>query len=122
MKTLLSIAGAALLFSAFGCATTSNYDSKVHSWKGKDASMLVRNWGEPDAKEKLSSGNQMYVYARLHHPAVASTGPSRTVASVGEKPAPLPPAYIKCATYFEVDPHSTIVSVQYRGDECKSKD
>ena len=35
---------------------------------------------------------------------------------------PLAKAYVKCATYFEVDSQKTITSTQFRGSECKSKD
>lgn len=113
-----------LIFGA-GCATTANYDYRVQSWKGKDAPLLVKAWGKPDSTEPLSNGNQMYVYARLHRDPVAYAGSQRTLASAEtpsqskEKPKTV---YIKCATYFEVNPQGKVVSTLFRGNDCKARD
>lgn len=110
--------GAVLLTAS--CATTSKYDAKVSTWKGKDQATLMRAWGQPDSTEKLSGGNKILVYSRLKHTPVAYLGAQRAIASI--ESGDQTPAYIKCATYFEVDPSGTIVSTLFRGDECKSKD
>jgi hypothetical protein len=116
-----SILGFLMLgITGFGCATTSNYEAKVNSWKGVDADMLVSSWGQPDDIQKLSNSDRMFIYSRLRHPPLAFAGPHRDIASVG--PAPLTNTYIKCATYFEVDAQNKIKSTLIRGDECKWKD
>jgi hypothetical protein len=114
-----------------GCATTAKYESKVASWETKDSQALVKAWGQPDAIEKLSTGNRMFVYARLKHVPVAF-GSDRVIASrpvnkTGRSVASQGSGfdgevYIRCATYFEVAPNDKVVSTLFRGDECKSKE
>ena len=101
------------------CATTEKYEARIRSWEGKDASLLVQAWGEPDDKQKVHGDHTMFVYARLKRPPVAYSGPSRNVASV-RSPAEYSDVYIKCSTYFEVDTKNIIVATEFRGDECKS--
>jgi hypothetical protein len=106
-----------------GCATTANYQAKVASWENHDAQALVKAWGQPDSIEKMSNGNKMYVYARLKHMpvaygsqrAIASTGSAKQAQAVGE-------VYIQCATYFQLSPAGKVVSTEFRGEECKSRD
>lgn len=117
----LTLAVLTLCVLGTACATTANYEARVHSWQGQKADLLVRAWGEPDATEKLSSGNKMYVYSRLKHPPMAYVETGRAIASV-EQAAPAQPIYQKCATYFEVSPENRIVSTTYRGEQCKWKD
>ncbi len=104
------------------CATTGKYEAKVRTWENKDGNALVNAWGQPDSIEKLSSGNRMYVYARLRHLPVAY-GSQRMIASSDAKQASSRgEVYIRCATYFEMSPENKVVSTQFRGDECKSRD
>jgi hypothetical protein len=120
MRAQFVAAVAILLFT--GCATTGHYQTKVQSWEDHDAQALVNAWGKPDSIEKLSSGNQMYVYSRLKHAPVAY-GTQRMIASSPRSVAqPAGDVYIRCATYFEVSPQNKIVSTLFRGDECKSRD
>jgi hypothetical protein len=94
----------------------------VQSWENHDGQALVKAWGQPDSIEKMSNGNKMYVYARLKHMPVAY-GSQRAIASVGAKQAqPTGEVYIQCATYFQVSPTGKVVSTEFRGDECKSRD
>ncbi|MFL5812968.1 MAG: hypothetical protein ACJ763_05275 [Bdellovibrionia bacterium] len=105
-----------------GCATTANYQAKVQSWENHDALALVKAWGQPDSVEKMSNGNKMYVYARLKHMPVAY-GSQRAIASVDAKQTPAGgEVYIQCATYFQLSPAGKVVSTEFRGDECKSRD
>jgi hypothetical protein len=104
------------------CATTANYQAKVQSWESHDAQALVKAWGKPDSVEKMSNGNQMYVYARLKHMPVAYSS-QRAIASVDSKQADASgKVYIQCATYFQVTPSNKIVASEFRGDECKARD
>jgi hypothetical protein len=105
-----------------GCATTAKYEAKVQSWEGKDSKSLVQSWGQPDATEKLPGGNRVFLYSRLKHEPAAFGAPQREVAGVGTRPASHAPTYIRCATFFEVDPGNRITSVMFRGDDCKSKE
>lgn len=115
MKTFSTVL-LAILFFTTGCATTGNYDERIRSWEGKNADVLVKTWGKPDATEKQSTGNKIYLYTRLKHPAFAyQDAGRRNLASEDQK------TYIKCATYFEVSPQNTVVSTFFRGDECSSK-
>ena len=102
------------------CATADKYDAKVQTWKGKDSESLVRFWGQPDSLEKLESGNRIFVYARLKRTPVAYNGAQRELASTPEHPQPN--VYIKCSTFFEVNPQNIVTSIIFRGDECTSKD
>jgi hypothetical protein len=122
MKAQLIIV-ALLMLGFTGCATTGKFEAKVHSWEDKDAQSLTRAWGQPDAIEKLSNGNHMFVYARLKHLPVAY-GSQRMIASTSTKKDTMNSGevYIRCATYFELTPSNKIVSTQFRGDECKSRD
>lgn len=125
----LTLAVLTILLS--GCATTAKYEAKVASWETKDSQALVKAWGQPDAVEKLSTGNRMFVYARLKHVPVAF-GSARVIASRTANKAGRSLAsqasnwdgevYIRCATYFEVSPTDKVVSTLFRGDECKSKE
>lgn len=128
----LTLAVLTILLS--GCATTAKYEAKVASWEDKDSNALVRAWGQPDAVEKLSTGNRMFVYARLRHVPVAY-GSDRVIAKHGANKAGRNVAssastesaldgevYIRCATYFEVSPKDKVVSTLFRGDECKTKE
>lgn len=115
-----------------GCATTAKYDARIRSWEGKNAEVLVKTWGKPDTTEKQSSGNKIYLYTRLKHPAYAFADAShRTIASdplsdkTNEKPmetAGNQKMYVKCATYFEVTPQNVVSATYFRGDECTSRD
>jgi hypothetical protein len=126
MRAIHSLALAVVTFSmvfAAGCATTANYEARVHSWEGKDVKVLLANWGQPDDSEKLSNGNKMLVYARLKHYPVAYNGTKpEDVATATSPRKPASEIYVKCATYFEVSPVNLIIATQFRGDECKWKD
>jgi hypothetical protein len=125
--SILSFAVGALLSFAFsGCATTSEFDAKVETWKGENADMLVQAWGQPDAIEPLHTGNKMYVYARLRHdPMTFSDFQKKTSMNFVGPVQPRKPAsadtgiYIRCATYFEVTRQNIVDSVMFRGDDCK---
>jgi len=97
------------------CSTTGHYEAKLHSWEGKDKESLIEAWGQPDAVESLHTGNKMLVYARLKRNPMnyqqAKQKHSTTDRAV----------YIRCATYFEVNPREEIVSTDFRGEECTSR-
>jgi hypothetical protein len=112
MKALATIA---LVFLA-GCATTAKYEARVDTWQGKDAHVLTSSWGQPDAIEKLSNGNKIYLYSRLKHLPYAYGESHRVIASTQDA------MYIKCATYFVVTQQGKVVATMFRGDECRSKD
>lgn len=119
---LLKFTSILILLASSGCATTAKYEAKIRTWEDKDASALTRAWGQPDATEKQSNGNKIFLYARLKHEAVPY-GTERTIASAGSTKNTVPAeTYIRCATYFEVNPQGKIVSTLFRGEECKSKD
>lgn len=121
-KPQLALLTAIVTMILSGCATTANYQAKVASWESHDAQALVKAWGQPDSVEKLSNGNKMYVYARLKHMPVAYSS-QRAIASTGTKPAETgAKVYIQCATYFQLSPSNKIVSTEFRGSECKSKE
>jgi hypothetical protein len=116
------IAAGLMMMVLSGCATTAKYEAKVQSWENRDSQALVKAWGQPDSIEKLSSGNRMFVYSRLRHAAVPY-GTQRSLASAGNAKTPFngTEIYQRCATYFEVNSSNKIVSTQFRGDECKSR-
>jgi hypothetical protein len=126
MKASIFLSVFFLVVSFSSCATTSQFDAKVETWKGENADMLVQAWGQPDSIEQLHTGNKMFVYARLRHePITYSDFQKRTAANVVGPKAPRSPAsantgiYIRCATYFEVTRQNIVDSVMFRGDECK---
>ncbi len=104
------------------CATTHNYEARVRSWQGKDAQVLVANWGQPDDTQKISNGDRMFVYSRLRHEPVAYYGIKQNEVAGTSPRGPASELYVKCSTYFEVNPKNIIVNTQFRGDECKWND
>lgn len=112
-----------LLLASAGCATEGKFDAKLRTWKGQDVDTVVRWWGQPDATEKLSSGNHMYVYARLHHPLIAfGDTEAQTPQADSKRTLAATDVYIHCSSYFEIDPQGKVVSTYFRGDDCSSKD
>jgi hypothetical protein len=113
----------AILFNE-GCATTARYQAKVRSWQGQDAGSLVQAWGQPDDKQLVHGGNTMYVYARLHRMPIAYNDFENHYYAVNNArtPAQYSDVYIKCSTFFEVNPGNKIVATEFRGAECTSKD
>jgi len=126
IRFLLVVSGLFLLAADLSsCASSAKYSAKVHSWEGKDEQALLSAWGQPDAIETLHTGNRMFVYARLKRYPVAYNGGSSVIASTQSRnPSEYSTSgiYIKCSTFFEVDPKHTIQTVLFRGDECTSTD
>ncbi len=119
MKLLIFL----LLIMSAACATQGKYEAKLRTWKGKDADTVVRWWGQPDATEKLSNGNRMYVYARLHHIPIAFADTDGTAPQAEmRRTSAASDVYIHCSSYFEVDPQGKVSSVYFRGDDCSSND
>ena len=126
IRFLLVFSGITLLaLDLSSCSTSAKYSRKVHTWEGKDEQALLNAWGQPDAVETLHTGNRMFVYARLKRYPVAYNQSNTTVASVsGRNPSEVSSSnlYIKCSTFFEVNPEHKIETVLFRGDECTSND
>lgn len=107
-----------LVSAGSGCSSAEKYDRKIRTWEGKDANVLLKSWGKPDATESQSNGNRIYLYSRLKHEPYVFGDARRTIASQDSSQ----PVYIRCATYFEVTPQNKIVSTLSRGEECTSRD
>ena len=102
-----------------GCATTAGYRAKVRSWEGQDAGSLVQAWGQPDDKEPVHGGNTMYVYARLKRMPVAYSDYQHNYYANARNPADYSDIYIKCSTFFEVNPGNKVIATEFRGEDCK---
>lgn len=123
MRASLCLSAVAVFLFITGCATTARYQAKVRSWEGQDAGSLVQAWGQPDDKQPVHGGNTMFVYARLHQlPVSYSDYEHHYYAANPRTPAEVSSIYIKCATYFEINPGNKVVATDFRGDECKSRD
>ncbi len=94
----------------------------MRSWEGQDAGSLVQAWGQPDDKQAVHGGNTMFVYARLKRFPVAYGEYEQHYYANARQPAEASDVYIKCSTFFEVNPGNKIVATTFRGEECKSKD
>jgi hypothetical protein len=88
-----------LPFLIAGCATTSDYEGKLNSWIGSDATRLVEAFGEPTRSYKAPSGRDIYEYEDRAE-SLMPRGPS---------------AY--CRTTFEVD-SGKVVSWNWEGNTC----
>lgn len=103
-----------------GCATSSSrYEAKARSWKGKSSENLTTAWGHPDAVEKISEGNKVLVYSRLKRLPVSYDEAESNSANSSHSSEDI---YIKCSVYFTINPENSIKSVNFRGDDCTSND
>src|SRR5580658_9102865 len=102
-----------------GCATSGKFESKILTWKGKDPDTVVHCLGQTDTTEKLSNGNRMYVYARLKHAPLSFKDVDGTSSSAeAHRTASAADVYLKCSSYFEIDPQGKVASVYFRGEDC----
>ncbi len=82
-----------------GRVTKENFERKVKSWVGKDASVLELTYGLPMDIKRNYKNNVLYKYLRNYYSHD-----------------------FYCAIYFEIDKDTyKIVKVDWKGDSCKSK-
>lgn len=121
-----------------GCATTSQYKTKLSTLVGQPESVLIAKWGEPTGRYTDESGDEVIAYIRSREVMMPST-PSYTVVSGGgttgmpyNSIVRLPELHssstgtsggsiqLSCMTKF-VMKNGVVSASTFKGNDCKSR-
>jgi len=71
-KLVLVIAYVISIMTTYSCATTTNYETKLDTWLGRDVNELITSWGPPSNEYTMPNGDKMYTWLIVGNTTILS--------------------------------------------------
>lgn len=108
-----------------GCATTSQYKTKLSTLVGQPENALIAQWGKPTGRYTDENGDQVIFYIRSREvivpgiPAISEgfNAPNQQVVAPGMPNSTIP---LNCITKF-IMKNGVVSTSTFKGNDCKSR-
>lgn len=112
-----------------GCATTSQYNTKLATLVGQPEDVLISKWGKPTSRYSDENGDEVIAYIRDREVIVPGTsslsgatavGLNSNFGQVSTSNSPTGSINLKCLTKF-VMKNGVVNSFTFKGNDCKTR-
>ncbi len=114
-----------ICFMLIGCATTSQYKTKLDALVGQPKAELMSQWGEPTGRYTDENGHEVIAYIRTRsvivpgaHPISFGLSAPHQQVVVPERPTSEIP--LICMTKFILSSSGVVRSFTFKGNDCKA--
>jgi hypothetical protein len=121
----VSVLSTTLLLSSCAATTANYYTQTIQSWRGGNAQILIKRWGQPDQQLRKRGGGSVYLYRTQSYNAYHSpVSPFGVPVSNNSRQPNTNNVWnrglfsLTCSALFETNAKGVIVNTQIEDQRC----